>query len=793
MRRALLYMICLLSLPLWAEETIVVGDVINSRTGEAIPNANIYFQGTKIGCSSNEEGAFFLRVDMHKKCNLIVSAVGFSKKHFAIEPGQNVGLEVLMDERSTEIADVFITPGVNPAISLMAQVRAHRSDNDVALHPELTNHITEQKTLYLSDIERKHLQRNLWKSLSAGMLQTDDSTYLLPLYAATCQFDISAGKITAKSETNEHSSVLSQTDYTVLLSDMSGQYNFYQNSVALFSKSFVSPLASNSNIYYQFYLADSSVVDTEKHYLLHFRSKNTFYPTFNGEMTIDSATYALRSIHVEVPRQNGVNYLSSFLLSQTYRADCTLQDEQMSVILDFAVKIDTTSHLFPTVLMTRHWQGLSSGERLTNNGSLTVDSMAIAAIDSINSTPVVRVATFFASIIQNAYIPTGSYVEVGNLTELIKINRTEGVRLGVPLRTSEKMCKNLCLEAWVGYGFKDKAWKGGGKVLYQLPSLRRNIIGASYVDQYIYSDVSAFDYLLRENTHWSKQNSFTTALFYDLLYRESTSYNSATRQREFRLWMENDWTDNLETELNIRVGRMGYGDPTVGYHQIPSYSYKTLSALFRVGFDERKVDTYFHRRHIYSRYPVIYLGAEMGSYRTEQMDGDNLYGRLSLRLRHTQPLGVCGRLDYMFEGGLVLGRVPYNMLNVLMGNQTYTYDPYRFTLMQSYQYATDRYLLLHADWDMQGLLFNLIPGIRYLHLHELLSCKVAWGALSERHNEILPLPERLTAPSTPYVELGVGIGNILRVLEVRSVWRVTNFADTTTPIWAMRFRFHIDY
>ena len=33
--------------PLLAVETIVVGEIVNETTGEAIPNVNIHFRGTK--------------------------------------------------------------------------------------------------------------------------------------------------------------------------------------------------------------------------------------------------------------------------------------------------------------------------------------------------------------------------------------------------------------------------------------------------------------------------------------------------------------------------------------------------------------------------------------------------------------------------------------------------------------------------------------------------------------------------------------------------------------------------
>ncbi len=87
-------------------------------------------------------------------------------------------------------------------------------------------------------------------------------------------------------------------------------------------------------------------------------------------------------------------------------------------------------------------------------------------------------------------------------------------------------------------------------------------------------------------------------------------------------------------------------------------------------------------------------------------------------------------------------------------------------------------MALHTEWNGRGILFNLIPGVRYAKLRELVTFKMAWG------NKGL---------STPYVEIGCGIGNIFRVLDIHSVWRLTHRNDHDTPLWAMRFRLHIGY
>jgi len=245
----------------------------------------------------------------------------------------------------------------------------------------------------------------------------------------------------------------------------------------------------------------------------------------------------------------------------------------------------------------------------------------------------------------------------------------------------------------------------------------------------------------------------------------------------------------------VSAGKMGFGNPCLyHYYDMPSFSFTSFSGVVRLGWHERVADIYLTRKHLYGQYPALFLGAEMGSWRMPQDTHYHVYGTLNLLLRHDASLGMGGVLSYTFQAGVVLGRVPYSLLNIMDGNQSYSYAPQRFTLMNNNSYAVDKYLLLHANWNGRGVLFNRIPGIRYLRLRELVEMKLAYGGLSERNRQmasdyaqLAPCYASLQDLSVPYLEMGVGIGNILRVCDLYSVWKLTRRNDPSTPNWAMRF------
>ena len=788
MKRLIIILLCLLTVSSWlfAQETIVVGEVYDANTGEPLSNVNIYLQGTQEGTTTNAEGMFLLREELERARTMVVSAVGYHTERFKIEPHTQSGIDIALREKVGTLAEVFVVPNENPALALMEKVRARRAANRRMVAEDAA---TGSTALYVSDIQSRNLKRNLWKSLQSGMIQQEDSSYLVPLYWRQQTTDT----------VREEATLLTVTDYQLLLGQIPSTFDFYANSMPFLSTSMLSPLAASGNTYYTYFLVDSVWVGEEKRYQVRFKTKNPFYATFNGEMMIDSATCALRSIEVKMPAQTSINYLKGLSIRQTFTADNQLRDEQVNMLMDFAVKAplgNDTTHIFPTLLLTRGTK-LQHEENTPQNYAPEQDDMILPALDSLNNTPLFKTAKLLAYVVQTGCIPTSKYVEIGKVHHVFKLSKFEGLRVGIPLRTTDDLWKNVCLEAMVAYGMGDRAWKGFGQINVALPTERRHTMFVRYADEYMYADVDDFSEYLRENIVFNKQINIVTRLMQSLTFNPDYYYNTMSRRREARLQFSDEWNSYLETQAYVKLGRMGYGEPTSRYNAQPSFSYSTIGVSARISFNERKVDTYFERRHIYNHLPVIYLGAEMGSYRMDDMSSYRMYGNLQLMVRHDVDLGMGGELDYLVQAGLVFGRVPYPLLYHFAGNQTHTFEPHRFSLMNNYQYAADQYVALQAHWNGKGVLFNLIPGVRYLRLRELVELKMAYGGLRQDHQQVLAFPTTQTGHGTmramqvPYVEMGVGIGNILRIGEVYGVFRLTQINDPASPWWAVRFRLHL--
>ena len=174
---------------------------------------------------------------------------------------------------------------------------------------------------------------------------------------------------------------------------------------------------------------------------------------------------------------------------------------------------------------------------------------------------------------------------------------------------------------------------------------------------------------------------------------------------------------------------------------------------------------------------------EGGRYEVGSKKGN--YAKLSGMVRQELDFNI-GHWDYMLEGGLFLGDLPYKMLEMPSGNITNGYNMYRFSLMNLMEYRADKYITFHNEILLNGIFLNQIPLIKHLNFRELFSLKMFYGTLSKTHNKVLDIPSFIHSTKVPYVEVGVGFSNILRLFTLQSFWRLTENDIHGTVKWGLK-------
>ena len=139
-----------------------------------------------------------------------------------------------------------------------------------------------------------------------------------------------------------------------------------------------------------------------------------------------------------------------------------------------------------------------------------------------------------------------------------------------------------------------------------------------------------------------------------------------------------------------------------------------------------------------------------------------------------------GYTDVILKAGKVWDKVPFPLLIMPNANLSYTIQPESYSLMNAMEFMNDEYFSWDVTYFLNGWLFNRIPLLKKLKWREIVSCRGLYGHLSDKNNPELsdglfafPIADTRAMGKTPYVEVGVGIENIFKVLRLDYVWRLT--------------------
>ena len=206
---------------------------------------------------------------------------------------------------------------------------------------------------------------------------------------------------------------------------------------------------------------------------------------------------------------------------------------------------------------------------------------------------------------------------------------------------------------------------------------------------------------------------------------------------------------------------------------------EALRAELRFAKDETVYRMPFDKQSLGSKYPVVTLSAAIGI--PGLLPGASEYYRFEGGIRYRPELPPIGYSTITVRGGHIVGTVPYPLLKLHEGNGTYFYDPYAFSCMDYYEFASDSWVAWFYEHHFNGLLLGRLPLIKKLRWREVLVFKGVWGTLSHRNDGSRPgsgapllFPAGMSSVSTPYLEAGFGVENIFRLLRIDCIWRLTH-------------------
>ena len=173
----------------------------------------------------------------------------------------------------------------------------------------------------------------------------------------------------------------------------------------------------------------------------------------------------------------------------------------------------------------------------------------------------------------------------------------------------------------------------------------------------------------------------------------------------------------------------------------------------------------------YSRFFVNYSQGFKGI-----LNSDFDYSKLQFYYNQPFLIVPLGRTDLTMELGKTYGKVPLGLMSVIPGNQTYFIIGNTFSNLNFYEFVTDQYATLQWNHNFQGRLLSRIPMMRKLNWREIIGVRAVYGSISDQNRLLNASNLVYKAPTIPYWEYSVGIGNIFKVFRIDASFR-GNYRD----------------
>ena len=807
-----------------AQTTKVRGQVTDEGTGEPLPYVAVFFEGTTIGVSTGEDGRFYLETNDPKATVLNVQMLGYEPFSKPVSKGFT-SLDIRLKEDPSSLNASFVKPDERYIKRLLDRIADARRLNDHTLYERWSTDVYSKMELDATHAEALIKSALFRETLSDVLNYRDTSAVTGESYVPILLSETSSRRYHSAEKGEKE--VIRANRITGIPADnfitqYSGSYllplNLYKSTITLFNLNVPSPISRSGRPLYNYYLVDSLYLDGRKTFCLRFHPKaGVTSPVLDGQVYVDSLDLGLSSVHVSLSSNSQVNWIRHLNLDATYTrtpegkyypaeerlfADFSIMPSDSSKIISFLgnrlLKYGEYSEgpIPPAIWGSQDEVDMSMIDDDADWPSLRPVPLSpreegiVKMVDDIKQKPSYnRLDWLFRSLITGYVEGENSKIGPGPWNQIISYNKHEGIHMATGFRTTKKLHPAGRLHGTIGYGFRDKKikWYLCGEYLFRRDVTHKLTLsgGRDYVQLGAGSALVGGNNLLTTiSSGFGDKMTFShhfSALYEWEVLRSATLFISGGYNRIF----------GNESVPFILADGSG---------ELESLPVWEGGLSLRLAWDERVHRGHFDKNHLFTRYPVLVFSVKGGACKCPDWQ-KYLCAQGSFDWK--TPSWVMGFSNIHLDGGAIFGQVPYTLLKLHEGNQTFFFDKTAFACMNYYEFASDRWASLMFEHNLDGLILGHIPLIKKLDLREIISFRAVYGMISSK-NYGGPLTDASSsepvygaAPirfidgmqslQTPYLEAGIGISNILRVLRVDYTHRITHLVPGSNSRWTIGF------
>ncbi len=814
---SIILLLCCAASAGFAQKTIVDGTVVDAETKEAIPFAHLYFKDSKIGTTSDINGVYHIET-YYSVDTLVATFIGYADAALPVEKDIKQTLNFSMSVGSVELGTAVIEASTseNPAHPIVRNILKNKDVNNREKLDAYEYELYNKVEFDLNNLTEEFTDRKVFKPIKFvfdNLDSTEDKTYLPVFMTETMSNFFYRKNPKAQREVIEATQVsgIENNSVSQFLGDMYQNVNVYDNNIIVFGKSFVSPISNSGFSFYRYYLMDSTYIEGKWCYQIKFQPKRKQELTFDGDFWVNDTTFAIKQLDARISGDANINFVQDLWVEQTYNeieSEVWMLTED-HLIIDFNIAKKTMGFFGRKTSTYRNfvinraredefYTGLTDvivAEDANDKDQefwdsrrhieLTDSEVAVYnMVDSLQTIPQFRTVADLITLFVSGYKVIGLF-EFGPYYTLYSFNPIEGNRVRLGGRTSNAFSKRVMIEGYGAYGFLDHRFKYGGGITYILkknPRMSVYVGGKSDVEQL-----------------GQAQGAFREDNVLSSLFRRNPA-NKLTGVEEVSGYFEREWFYGFANQLMFKhrtLQPLGafvyekYSGENKANEVLGSLTTSEVTLYTRFAYKEKFVSGEFERISLGTKYPVLEL---VYSYGIPQLFGsDYEYHKAVIRLKDKIRLGPIGYLRFQLEAGKFWGELPYPLLQLHQGNETFFYDESAFNTMNYFEFVSDEWVSTSLSYHLEGLFLNKIPLLRKLKWREVVSAKAVVGGFDPSNADELLIPSTTYALRQPFVEAAVGIENIFTFFRIDALYRLSYLDNPDIVKFGIRAKIQVEF
>lgn len=751
-----------------------------------------------MGKTSDSTGKFSFYLSNRINDTLVISYVGYEiyKAPINIKEGEKF-ITILMQRGGLNNA-VTVKAKFNKGLFLWRKIMSKKKQYDRYNLPNFAYEAYNKLEVDFKKFNPQKLKKNFLLKQFAFIFNNIDSTSekepFLPAYLLESVSNYAYQKSAKKYlETIKASNTKGFNNESIskMLGVMKQNVNVYGNYVNVMDKDFIGPFNDNADNYYSFSVPDTQLINGKKIFHFLFRPKRAGQNTFEGDAWVTAQTYQIQKISLYLAKDANVNFIDRISIFQEFipindsvyflsrdkffadfrvlgKQSLTLTGRKSTSYKNIVINSDSITRLFKDQSQEEVIKITPGVNKYTDSGwaklrhdTLSANEKSIyTTIDKLLNMPKFQHLQSRLRFLATGYTDNGN-VQFGPWFNWVSSNAWEGTRLRFDLGTNTGFNKKIYLHGYLAYGTKDQKLKGKAEVYWLLKkTANRFRLHASYSKD--------IDNGISQIGDVSQDNIFSLAIRKPGITRKFI----ALQDTRFELFKEHGKGFSTELFLVHRSYSPLLNLPFIAYAKEKPLTNFEVALRLRFAYLEQFVEGDFFRYTLGSKYPIAEVKVAKGI--SGIIKSTYHYTKISASVKDYIKISPLGAVSYKVYAGKISGVVPFTFLENHPGNDIYYYNSSAFNLMSRFEYLSDRYAGFNLEHNVGSGIFRFTNFTRKLKWRQFWNIKTLWGSLNDENAALNYTTNNFkTLNGKTYIELGTGIDNILKILRLDFVWRLS--------------------